>query len=164
MKAKNLKINDIELVVFENGDVFRKSDNKKIKFYTRGKYGSKRGGYKSASINRKTTYLHRLLAKAFIPNPENKPCVNHIDGNGENNSVSNLEWSTYSENNQHAYDAGLKNHKKRLAGFCYENCQVYRFESVKEAISVTGLNKTTIHRALSGVVKNPSEWMFQYLS
>jgi len=50
--------------------------------------------------------LHRLVATYFIPNPENKPCVNHIDNNGENNCVSNLEWVTYSENLIHAQKQG----------------------------------------------------------
>jgi hypothetical protein len=52
-------------------------------------------------------YLHRLLCKHFKPNPDNKRTVNHIDGNKLNNNLSNLEWSTDSENIKHAHDTGL---------------------------------------------------------
>lgn len=54
------------------------------------------------------TLIHRIVATAFIPNPEKKPCVNHIDGNPKNNNVKNLEWCTYSENTRHSFDI-LKN-------------------------------------------------------
>lgn len=52
--------------------------------------------------------VHRAVAKAFIPNPDNKPMVNHIDGNKLNNNACNLEWVTCSENHRHAIDTGLR--------------------------------------------------------
>lgn len=65
-------------------------------------------GYKHVILNRKNKRVHRLVAETFIPNPDNKPCVNHIDGNKLNNAVDNLEWCTHSENTKHAYDNGLE--------------------------------------------------------
>jgi hypothetical protein len=75
---------------------------------------TEKDGYKTVSLwggkgtKRKRYYVHRLLAEQYIPNPENKPWVNHKDGNKSNNRIDNLEWSTISENLQHAYNTGLK--------------------------------------------------------
>lgn len=74
-------------------------------------------GYKRATLcvdNKTKKYsIHRLVALAFIPNVENKKCVNHIDGNPANNNVNNLEWCTYSENEKHSYDVLGKVNKNR---------------------------------------------------
>ena len=69
-------------------------------------------GYKCVLLSRngKTIYtsIHRLVAMTFLSNPQNKPMVNHKDGNKANNHVSNLEWCTHKENEKHALINGLK--------------------------------------------------------
>lgn len=70
-----------------------------------------KSGYVRVSIvrdgKRSLVGAHRLIAEAFIDNPENKRCVNHIDGNKSNNNASNLEWVTHKENTAHAIKNGL---------------------------------------------------------
>lgn len=76
-----------------------------------------KNGYKYVTLYHKNLgkklYIHRLMAELYIPNPENKRTVNHIDGIKHNNALSNLEWHTDSENIQHAYDNGL-NHGSNI--------------------------------------------------
>jgi hypothetical protein len=68
-------------------------------------------GYLKVSLhkNKKKYFklVHRLIAEAFIPNPDNKPQVNHINGKKADNRILNIEWATRSENQQHAFDTGL---------------------------------------------------------
>ena len=67
--------------------------------------------YPSKRSKKESLQVHRLVALSFIPNPENKSDVNHIDGNKQNNNVKNLEWATALENQLHAYKNGLKHAK-----------------------------------------------------
>ena len=70
------------------------------------------GGYHCVGLskngNKATFSVHQLVAQTFIPNPDNKRTVNHINGIKTDNKISNLEWTTYSENLFHAYDSGLR--------------------------------------------------------
>jgi hypothetical protein len=69
------------------------------------------GGYLRVALSKdgkvKDEFAHRIVAKAFLQNPEGKPAVNHDDGDKTNNKVSNLEWSTHKENMDHAVETGL---------------------------------------------------------
>jgi hypothetical protein len=72
--------------------------------------GSEVTGYRSIRVGGRNGFwklIHRWVAELYIPNPENKPEVNHKDGNKQNNKVSNLEWVTPSENMLHAYETKL---------------------------------------------------------
>lgn len=90
-------------------------------------------------------YVHRLVAQAYIPNPENKLQINHIDGNKKNNCVKNLEWNTPSENLQHAYNIGLRKTKKIK---CVETGEI--FNSIKEAAKFVNKSRRSINYCLSG--------------
>lgn len=83
------------------------------------------GGYLRVQLSRKDFYIHRLVAETFIPNPENKSQVNHIDGNKRNNRVDNLEWNTPLENNLHAIRTGL-NKKDREFMIKMANCENHK--------------------------------------
>jgi DNA-directed RNA polymerase specialized sigma24 family protein len=67
----------------------------------------KQKGYTTIRLDYKIYSLHRIVAKSFINNPDNKPEVNHKDGNKKNNCSDNLEWVSHYENLRHAFDTGL---------------------------------------------------------
>lgn len=106
-----------------------------------------------------TKRVHRLVAEAFVPNPNNKPVVNHIDGNKRNNLASNLEWMTYSENTLHSFKNGLQ--KKIFGDKNYitkiKDQDVLKIRELisqgktnKEIAKVYGVNPSQISRIKTG--------------
>lgn len=135
-------------------------------------------GYKTVMLyngKRKNITIHRLMAFTFIPNPENKATVNHIDGNKLNNSIENLEWATYKENQNHAFKNGLneggwkgkfgENHSKSKAvEFVDKNGNIiYSFGSARMAERETGHKNATISAQCIGKNKKHDtvdKWRF----
>lgn len=119
-------------------------------------------GYGVVSLckNGKTemTRVHRLIAEVFIPNPENKPCINHKNGIKYDNRMSNIEWCTYKENNNHAIKNGLNNQKGELHnGSILTKDDVIRIRSIygkggntlRSLAKDYGVNFTTIQAVVS---------------
>ena len=118
----------------------------------------------SKNNQKSTVSIHRAVALAFIPNPENKSCVNHIDGNKSNNHVSNLEWVSYKENIEHADRTGLfdwdeslrkaveaarfveRKNKKRIM-----RSDGVIYESIEDAAKSVNVDRSVISRVVNGV-------------
>lgn len=93
----------------------------------------------------KLFFVHRLIAETYIPNPDNKPTVNHIDGNKLNNDVNNLEWLSYSENNLHAYKESLKTDNKKIICLnAYDGSLIDVYYSIAEASRLTQIDRNKI--------------------
>jgi hypothetical protein len=164
-------------LVSENGDVFSTITNK---FLKKNKTGI---GYESVALHenskQKTFRIHRLVAKAFILNPDNKPQINHIDGNKSNNHISNLEWCTAKENIVHAFKTGLnkktdkaklmtsENNKLRIGGKNPGAVKVFNvktkevFDTILMAAEHIGMNKSTFGNKLyeRGRSKNDTDFI-----
>ena len=102
--------------------------------------------------SKKRCYAHRLVARAFIPNPQNKKEVNHIDGNKANNYIDNLEWATSSENKQHAIEYELR---KFQHVFCFNKDKelVAEYLSINDAARAAQISVSLIQQEVNKDIK-----------
>ena len=125
--------------VTEYGNVYNSKTNKVLCWCDNG------SGYKLVYLmingKRKSKLIHRLVAEAFIPNPNNLPQVNHIDGDKSNNHVSNLEWCTCEYNNNHAIQNELRN-TIHVNMYTLDGKFITTFKSIHEANRYLGLKET----------------------
>jgi len=132
-------------------------------------------GYMRVDLdNKKMLAVHRLVAKAFIPNLEGKPQVNHIDGDKINNNVENLEWCTNQENQLHAVRMGLNDHskydsgkpKRKVLQIDMKTNEVIKiFNSISEAARAVGQkNPSNIGGVCRGERKSVGGYLWKYES
>lgn len=111
---------------------------------------------------RNTLKIHRMVAIAFIPNPNNKPSVNHINGLRDDNRVENLEWCTHKENMKHAADTGLK-----YLGENHPNSKLTKEDVIKIKKRISSgeplrsiANNYSVNRANISAIKFGKSWKF----
>lgn len=135
--------------------------------------------YIYVKIGKKSHRVHRLVAKAYLSNIENKATVNHIDGNKHNNMLCNLEWATLSENMKHACDTGLRpttdlmrENGKKMKINLHLGRNIYNvklvlnqdngiyYESAKDAADSVGMKPSSLWRRLNGEIRNNTNFKY----
>ncbi len=127
-------------------------------------YKNNDSGYIRVFIFNKTYLLHRLIALAFLENPENKEQVNHKDGNKLNNKLDNLEFVTNKENQIHKFQSGLGNNfKRKIVQYDLEMNKIKEFNSIAEASKEIGTSKGNIRGVLINYRKTAGGFVWKYL-
>lgn len=134
-----------------------------------GAYGAT--GYKQVNMaipaegnKQKKRYIHRLVAQYFIPNPEDKREVNHINGNKLDNRAENLEWVTSSENQIKRHEQGnIKTSHRKVGCYDMDNNLIQTFESIVKAAEAMGVKRGAIDNAVHGRHKTSCGYIWKFL-
>jgi len=112
----------------------------------------------------KSEKIHRLVAEAFIPNSENKPQINHINGIKTDNRVCNLEWCTNSENQIHAYKNGLEKprFKRKVKQYDLNGNYINSYEYILDAKKVLNIDNSSISAVCRGKRKTAGGYIWKY--
>ena len=151
-----------EYMVSEDGEVFRIQENglKKLKSVR-----NTNGYYRvtlSKNNQKRHVHVHRIVATAFIPNPDGFPCVNHKDENKGNNSASNLEWCTVLYNNMYNGASVKRATHLRKSIRAIKADTVLEFESTTLAGEMLGIDRPNISACLHGRRKSANGYRFEY--
>jgi hypothetical protein len=136
-----------------------------------------KNGYKIIALwkdgRSKSETIHRVVAKTFLVNPLNKRTVNHKNGNKTDNRVQNLEWSTDSENNQHAFDflgrkgIGLKGnkngHSRKIVQLTMRGIEVRTFDCIRDAEVETNIKHENISKVARGKRSHAGGFKWEYV-
>lgn len=160
---KGKKINNFpNYLISKEGQVYSTKTNK-IREIEINENGYCRIRLMDGTKQGKKFYIHRLVAEAYIPNPNNYNQVNHKDLNKHNNNLDNLEWCSESMNMQHNSDNKPENCRKIFQfDLSDENKLIGTYNSIKEASEKTNTNKTSIIHCCSGKYKKAGEYIWKY--
>ena len=140
-----------------------KFNKEKILFLQKDKDGYLRSGLRKMGKLKKY-FVHRLVAEAFIPNPNNLPIVNHKDENKQNNCVENLEWCTVKYNNSYgsAIFKRKEKLKKTIVQYTLTNTPIKEWRSAKDIEMELGLSHQLIGRCCLNKCKSAYSYIWKY--